>query len=131
LTTTKQPAITPAVAAKQPDWHVRAAAEYFAESRALNLVAKKREAARQRFIEHTRLALPAMGLDSYLAAFKIAARSDFAEAEPVIVAIAAELDRETGVDAERMTVVRRLLDAAILLLNEPATVGQIEYRGSK
>jgi hypothetical protein len=80
-------------------------------------------------------------LENYLAAFKnVTARKSYLyqAAEPVIREIAAELDREAAEqtakaanDAEKMTLARRLLDAAILLLSEPANAGAVETRGSK
>jgi hypothetical protein len=137
LPSVKEPPITPAVAAKQTDWHVTAAVDYFADSRRSSNRPGPRETARKKFIEHTRLALQAMGLEAFSAAFKSLLgqcrewHSIWADAEPVINALAEELQTARTNESERNALTRRLLDAAILLLSEPATAGAGETRGSK
>ena len=96
MTATRSKPISPAVAATQTDWHCRQAAEYFAQSTRQHKTPQAREQARRRFLADTKHALPALGIDAFLVAFKqhLLQRDDvrcFDEAEPIITALAAEL----------------------------------------
>jgi hypothetical protein len=82
---TKPDTTAPAIAAHQAVWHAKQAASYWKESERHTLSVRGRETARKRFLEHTRLALPTAGLDTYLDWFRqLTSEGTRDEAAPII-----------------------------------------------
>jgi len=61
--------VSAALAAQQTDWHVRQAAEYYAESQSGRVAARTRDSARRKFFENSRVALGAIGLEAFIDRF--------------------------------------------------------------
>jgi len=130
--------ISSAIAAQQAAWHCEQAVGYFVQSRSGSSAAK-RSTARRRFIDDTRYALLTMSFDAFVAAFKkelanhsLGGGSSYtltqerhaqalAEAEPIIRAIADELQGRTWSESggvKNSTLARQLLQAAAALIGE-------------
>jgi hypothetical protein len=96
VTKTKPDTITPGVAAQQAEWHCTQSAEHFRWSVGNCGTATSRDRKRRNFLADARHALPTMGLEAFLAKFRLYLfhRGDvgcFDEAKPIITALAAEL----------------------------------------
>ena len=136
-TKSKTEPISPAVAAEQAEWLARQAAEYFERS-TLNVgTPRARETSRNRFLRDASLALPALGLDRFLAIFTSYCRAS--EAEAIVRQLWAELEGIPQVgNAEPYRgngarLARKLIEAALSLIadEEPNATGGIETRGGK